>query len=237
MRPPIQRIESRSVTELVTAELRRSIVAGDLAPGEPFSLRRVAEMLDVSFIPVREAVRNLESEGLIITRPGRSAIVAPLDLEDLQAIYRLRRTLEPELAARSCRVISVAELDRLAAQAVDFGDARHTIQTVYDSHHEFHAALLAPAASPWDVRLMNLLWRAAERYIRIGFGSAEGAAGDNHRHQRAHEDLLDVFRGRDPVAVREAVLVHLTHNEESALAALRKATVVVEGQGEQKGSA
>ncbi len=194
-------------------------------------------MLDVSFIPVREAVRNLESEGLIITRPGRSAIVAPLDLEDLRAIYRARRTLEPEIAARSCRVISVAELDRLAAQAEDFGDARHTIQTVYDSHHEFHVALLAPAASPWDMRLMNLLWRAAERYIRIGFRGAEGGAGDNHQHQRAHENLLDAFRGRDPVEVREAVLVHLTHNEESALAALRKATAVVEGQVEQKGSA
>ncbi|NED85282.1 FCD domain-containing protein, partial [Streptomyces sp. SID11233] len=82
-------------------------------------------------------------EGLVITEPGRSARVAPLYLEDLQGIYRLRRGLEPELAARSCAVIADAELDRLQAVAAGFGDPHHTIQTVYDTHHDFHAALLA----------------------------------------------------------------------------------------------
>ena len=94
-------------------ELRRSILSGALAPGRELSLRELAEMLQVSIIPVREALRSLESEGLVVTRPGRSARVAPLDLDELQGLYRLRRRLEPEIAQRSCRLLSDAELDRL----------------------------------------------------------------------------------------------------------------------------
>ena len=167
---PVRPIASRSVAELVTEELRRSILSGDLAPGQSFSLREIAGMLNVSFIPVREALRNLEAEGLVLIRPGRSATVAPVDLDDLQAIYRLRRLLEPDIARRSCLLIPDRELDRLASQAVEFGDEHQSMQAIYDAHHEFHLALFAPAATAWDTRMLSILWRAAERYIRIGFG-------------------------------------------------------------------
>src|ERR1700683_4072723 len=86
--PAVRPIESRSVAEQVTVELRRSILSGALAPGREFSLREIADMLQVSFIPVREALRSLEGEGLVVTRPGRSALVAPLDLDELRGIYR-----------------------------------------------------------------------------------------------------------------------------------------------------
>ncbi len=217
---PAKKIGTRSVASLVTTELRRSIMSGDLAPGETFSLRGLADMLGVSFIPVRAALRDLESEGLVITRPGRSACVAPLHLDDLQAIYRLRRTIEPELAGRACQMISDLELDRLRAQAEDFGDKQHTIHTIYEAHRDFHAALLDPAATDWDRRTLNLLWQAAERYIRIGFSKADPAPEDNRRRQHAHEHLLDAYRSRDPGVVAEAVLAHLARNERTALRAL-----------------
>jgi DNA-binding GntR family transcriptional regulator len=70
--PAVRPIESRSVAEQVTVELRRSILSGALAPGQEFSLREIADLLQVSFIPVREALRSLEGEGLVVTRPGRS---------------------------------------------------------------------------------------------------------------------------------------------------------------------
>ena len=73
--PTVRPIASRSVTELVTAELRRSILSGALAPGQSFSLREIAGLLNVSFIPVREALRNLEADGLVVIQPGRSATV------------------------------------------------------------------------------------------------------------------------------------------------------------------
>jgi len=218
----VRPIASRSVAELVTEELRRSILSGDLAPGQSFSLREIAGMLNVSFIPVREALRNLEAEGLVLIRPGRSATVAPVDLDDLQAIYRLRRLLEPDIACRSCLLISDRELDRLAGQAVEFGDEHLSMQAIYDAHHEFRLALFAPAATAWDTRMLSMLWQAAERYIRIGFGLLDPDPDpDEHiRRRHAHEDLVAVFRQRDPDAAAQAVFTHLDHNEQIALSAL-----------------
>jgi DNA-binding GntR family transcriptional regulator len=219
-RDAVRPIESRSVVEQVTGELRRSILTGALAPGREFALREIAGMLNVSFIPVREALRSLEAEGLVVTRPGRSAVVAPLDLDDLHAIYRLRRQLEPEIAARACQILPEAEFARLERQASEFGDLHRGIDEIYEAHHTFHLALLAPAATTWDVRVLTTLWRAAERYIRIGFGRLDPNPNEHGRRQHAHQDLLSAFRTRDAGAAARAVHEHLDQNEAIALRAL-----------------
>lgn len=216
----VRPIESRSVVEQVKAELRRSILSGALEPGKEFSLREIAAVLNVSFIPVREALRSLEGEGLVVFRPGRSALVAPLDLADLQGIYRLRHQLEPEIAARSCLLLSDAELDRLDAQAHEFGRQDLGIDEIYDSHRAFHEALLAPAATEWDQRTLTTLWRAAERYIRIGFGRLDPVPAEHARREHSHHHLLDAFRTRKPKIVTKATQEHLEHNESIAMRAL-----------------
>ncbi|NKJ46013.1 hypothetical protein CIC12_04500, partial [Burkholderia sp. SG-MS1] len=67
----VRPITSRSVSEQVTAELRRLILSGELAPSQSLSLRKLADALNVSFIPVRDALNVLESEGLVLNPPGR----------------------------------------------------------------------------------------------------------------------------------------------------------------------
>jgi DNA-binding GntR family transcriptional regulator len=217
---PLRRVESRSVVDQVTTELRRAIISGAMEPGQEFSLRQAAGYLGTSFIPVREALRSLENEGLILTRPGRSAIVAPVHLEDLHGIYRLRHNLEPEIAARSCALLSPQVLDRLEQDAVAFGREDLGIDEVYEAHQAFHMALLAPAATAWDLRILTTLWRAAERYIRIGFRRLDPQPEEHHRREHAHEELLTAFRGRDPRTVERAVREHLERNEQIARAAL-----------------
>lgn len=177
-------------------------------------------MLTVSFIPVREALRVLEAEGLVITRPGRSAMVAPLDLDDLRAIYRLRKALEPEIAGRSCLLLSGSELDRLERQTDEFAGLDRGIHEIYESHHAFHLALLRPAATAWDIRLLTTLWRAAERYIRIGFSRLDPDPNEPGRRQQVHRELITALRLRDPDVAAQAVLSHLAHNEQTALKAL-----------------
>ncbi|MFB7031854.1 MULTISPECIES: GntR family transcriptional regulator [unclassified Streptomyces] len=219
-RGAVQPITSRSVVEQATEELRRAILAGHLAPGTEYSLRELAGMLGISFIPIREALRSLESEGLVIMRPGRSAVVAPLDLDDLHGIYRLRRALEPEIARRSCTLLTDEELDRLEFHAADFGAREHGMADIYDDHHAFHLALLAPAATVWDIRVLTTLWRAAERYIRIGFGRLDPDPAEHERRGKAHTDLVEAFRTRDPDTVGAAVEKHLARNEKMAFSAL-----------------
>jgi DNA-binding GntR family transcriptional regulator len=69
--------------------------------------------------------------------------------------------------------------------------------------------------------VLTMLRRAAERYIRIGFGLLDPDPHEHHRRQRAHEELIRVFRRRDPDAAAQAVDEHLDHNEQQALSALR----------------
>lgn len=216
----VRPIEARSVVDQVITELRRSILAGDLAPGRECSLRELADMLNVSIIPVREALRSLESQGLVHMRPGRSAIVTPLDLDELHGIYRLRRRLEPEIAQRSCLLLPDADLDRLEREAAAFGELR-TMNDIYEAHHTWHLALLAPAATAWDIRVLMTLWRAGERYIRIGFGRLDPDPGEHDRRERAHVELVAAFRQHDPETGAAAIHQHLAQNEQTAMLALQ----------------
>lgn len=216
----VRPIESRSVSEQVTNEIRRSILAGTLPPGQSLSLRKLSEQLEVSFIPVRDALRVLESEGLVVNPPGRSASVAPLDLEEFHAIYRVRRLLEPELARRAVPQLEDAELDRLYQAAAKFGGAERSMDDIYDDHRAFHLALLAPAASPWDIRILMMSERATERYVRIGFGRLDPDPSEHDRRREAHQLLVDQFRKRDPEVAARALDEHLARNEDLAHHAL-----------------
>ena len=216
----VRPIETRSLSEQVTNEIRRSILAGTLPPGQSLSLRRLADQLGVSFIPVRDALRVLEAEGLVVNPPGRSASVAPLDLEEFHAIYRVRRTLEPDLARRSVPQLEHAELDRLYQAAAEFGGVERSMDDIYDDHRAFHLALLAPAASAWDIRILMMTWRASERYVRIGFGLLDPDPREHDRRREAHQLLVDEFRKRDPQVAARALDDHLAHNEELAHTAL-----------------
>ena len=81
-------------------------------------------------------------------------------------------------------------------------------------------ALLAPAASAWDIRILMMTWRASERYVRIGFGLLDPDPGEHDRRREAHQLLVDEFRKRDPQIAARALEDHLAHNEELAHTAL-----------------
>ena len=86
--------------EVAVGWLRDAIAAGELRPGERIGQEAVAAEIGVSLIPVREALRILESEGLVTYRPRRGYLVTELDLADFEEIYRLRALLETDAAQR-----------------------------------------------------------------------------------------------------------------------------------------
>lgn len=212
----VRRVEPVSVVDRVVKEIRRAILGGALQPGRQFSLREVADQLGVSFIPVREALHHLESQGLVVTSPGKSAVVAPLSHADLRGIYRLRRQIEPELAGRACLLLTDADHRRLAAYLPIFGDAALGMDEVYEAHHDFHLELLRPAATSWDLRTVEMLGHAAERYIRLTFGGLDTDPHEPRRREQSHTVLLDAVRRRDPGQAAQALLEHLDRNEQIA---------------------
>jgi DNA-binding GntR family transcriptional regulator len=216
----VRPVKPQSVVEQVASEIRRSIVFGELQPGQEFSLRETAAHLGVSTAPVREALRVLQGEGLIIARRARSAVVAPTDPDDLRAIYQLRRLIEPAIAGRSCARLTDADLAGLERMVAAFGDEHAGIDAIYEAHRQFHLALLGPAATAWDLRILETLWNAGERYVRIGFGRLDPVPAEHSRRGLAHQELLDAFRSRDVDVVQRAVLRHLDANERIARRAI-----------------
>jgi len=202
--------QNSSAVDLVTAEIRRAVLTGTLAPGEQFSIRDLAGQLGVSHIPIREALRRLESQGLVILRQARSATVATLTVADMEAIYRLRYLIEVPLAADSVghhEGEHKRTLESLLEHSRDIDP-----EVAWQAHYDFHAALVRPAANEWDERMLQTLWMAAERYTHLVFDPTRITDEERERRYGRHRILLDAALGDDRDAMASALTDHLGAN-------------------------
>jgi DNA-binding GntR family transcriptional regulator len=204
-----------SAADRAMLEIRSAILTGRLVPGQELRLRPMAAQLGVSFIPVREALRSLEAQGLLHTTRGRSATVAPLDADDLRGIFRLRRRIEPDLVVRACALTSIGDLDAIEARFALAPDPCRHAQEGHGTHRDLLLDLLRPAASEWDVRTLQMLWRATERYVRAGVERPGLTLSDPVLH-----DLVAGYRARDSRAAGDAMRRHLDRDESIAQRAL-----------------
>lgn len=198
----VRRIEAFSVVDRVTAELRRAIITGAMQPGQEFSLRQIAGQLGISFIPVREALRTLEADGLLYTRRGRSAVVAPLDEDGLLGIARLRKLIEPELYVNACMRMRSGELERLEAKISSINPPQCSREEMLQAHIEFRADLLRPAATNWDLKILDRLWQGAARYLYPGYVIVGDTWDVYTSPEQQQRNLIAAFRDRDGEATR-----------------------------------
>jgi DNA-binding GntR family transcriptional regulator len=206
-----------SVVDRTAAEIRRAVLAGDLPAGEEFSIVKMASALGVSHIPVREALRQLHAEGLVVIRPGRSAMVSNLSRDEIRSIYRLRQLIEPDLAARSTALLTATDLEHIDALLEEYGDADESGDELWQCHHDLHLSLLAPAASEWDMRMLQQLWHAADRYLRPAFDTHGLKPSERQRRKNAHRPLVAAARSGSPAEARAAYTEHLAENEKTCL--------------------
>lgn len=200
-----------SAVDLVTAEIRRAVLTGSLEAGKQFSIRDLATQLGVSHIPIREALRRLESQGLIVMRQARAASVAPLSTDDLAAIYRLRYVIELPLAGSSAGTRTpeqIAQLDALLERSRDPDP-----EIAWQAHYDFHEALVHPASNEWDDRVLHTLWMAAERYTHLVFDPTTITDEERARRYETHRVLRDAALVSDPEAMSQALRDHLAANE------------------------
>lgn len=192
-----------STVEHATAEIRRAILDGRMAPGMVASLAMLSQELGMSAIPVREALRALEAEGLIVLRPNRRAVVAPMSVRELEDIYRTRGVYEVELAVRSAAHYSVQIVRRLE-DLIDAISSESVPETRMELHSEFHELLVTPAASDFDWRLLRIIWRASERYVRFNLNASSGL-----ELRTSHVQMLDAARNKTESGMRRALTAHL----------------------------
>ncbi|MEJ3406085.1 GntR family transcriptional regulator [Rathayibacter sp. YIM 133350] len=202
---------NNSAVDLVTAEIRRAVLTGSLPAGAEFSIRDLAAQLGVSHIPIREALRRLESQGLIVLRQARAASVAPLSTADLAAIYRLRYVIELPLAGASAGNRTPSQVARLDALLEASRDPDPEV--AWQAHYDFHEALVHPAANAWDDRVLHTLWVAAERYTHLVFDPTRITEEERARRYETHRVLRDAALVADAEAMAAALREHLSVNE------------------------
>ncbi len=206
--------ERRSSVVHATSELRRAILAGRMAPGSEVSITALSQQLGMSAIPVREALRALEAEGLILMPRNRKVVVAPISLADLEQIFRARRIYEVHLCVRAATEYTPAALDRLT-ELTEALAAEGSLDLRRELHNEFHRLLVLPAASAFDLRLMQLMWNGSDRYVRFTSSVFGGPAlADFHR------GLLTAAREQDPALMLAEMSTHIDEGGQRVAAAL-----------------
>lgn len=184
--------------DAVTAQLRRLIVDGDLAPGAKLTVAALAARLAAGATPVRAALKLLEGEGLVEALPYRGARVRALATEDIRNLYRLRGAVLSVLIPDVVRHVSNAGLDALDALEARFeaaasaGDGPAAMAV----NQEFHRALFATARNPDAAAVMQRSWALVEALrLRLGFSPGRLA-----RSVESHRALLAALRARDAAA-------------------------------------
>ncbi|MGP3911631.1 GntR family transcriptional regulator [Nonomuraea sp. 10N515B] len=208
MSPDEARRRPPTAQQFVLGELRRAITTGRLRPGTPIRQDALAEELQVSRVPLREALKTLEGEGLVTYKAHKGYCVAALSLDDLREVYRIRELLEEEAVRRAVDRLTDADLDRLEAaqdeveQAAEAGD----VLAMATANRLFHMTVFDCAGMPRLARLIRTLWDTTDAYRSMYYGDA----GNRERVIKEHRATLDALRRR---AADEAVATLNVHRD------------------------
>lgn len=197
---------TKSKAELAYESLRAAIADGDLRPGERINMDEMARMLGISKIPIREAVKRLESEGLVDSRVHSGAVVATVDQREMRGVFLAREVLESlagELAARQVDDGLLAELEHVQREMRAELD-RGAIERLPELNSEFHRALARASGYRILSELTEQLLLTIRRY-RV-------TAPKDERNWRSvvreHDGIIAALRTADPDAVVAAVRAH-----------------------------
>lgn len=192
----------------VTDELSALLIAGRVAPGEKLSLRKVAEAVGVSMMPVREAMSRLAADGALDILPGKAVRVPVLTLSQFRELTQIRLVVEGFAAEEATRKASADEIDCIAAHEEAFrlaasSEPAETAKAVA-FNRDLHFALYESARMPTLVDMIKRLWLKAGPILNLHMRSQPGRIKGGSA-VRAHADLVAAMRNRDAPAARQAL--------------------------------
>lgn len=199
-----ERVDTRSGAGTRNAHdvVRRLILEGVLEPGTEISQLELSRKLSVSRTPLREALRLLEREGLVVdTGPHRSVKISPLSMEDLDNLYSMRVMGEGLAIWLTVPILRTKDLDRVEQEAelAASGDA--------EAHRRFHAAMRLGAGRRLNDQL-GQLYDHAERYLRLFI---RRGIDDQVVHSKLaeHREIVQACRRRDRRLARDLLVDHI----------------------------
>jgi DNA-binding GntR family transcriptional regulator len=208
-----------TLTDYVAQTLRRRIVLGELAPGTPLRLDALTEELDVSRVPLREALRELHAEGLAVTYPQRGAFVSDIVRLDVVDSFMLLKAVEVAAAERAASERPDATAGLMATRYEALRNVIHSDrdrEKYLTAHQAFHFAVFESVEnSPALQRMARILWNSCERFLNAAHIEERLIQSD-----REHQLLLAYMAEGDVAAVRAITAMHVEHGAEAALRGL-----------------
>lgn len=207
-----------TVTDFAARELRNRIVLGKLPPGTKVPVYELAAELEVSRVPLREAVRQLEAESLVDNLPRRGTVVRELSVGDLRDSFEILRQIEPIAARRAARAGGTGAVEAMEywleiMQELSEKRVPRVSEEMLNAHREFHFALFHAAGEGVLQRHLCMLWNTCERYVMTSMPDVERQAAA----AREHAELVRLIRAGDAEGTAEVLEQHLAASLTSSL--------------------
>lgn len=197
----------------VAAQIREQILKREISGGEPLRQEAIAKSFGTSIIPVREALRQLEAEGLVELQSHRGAVATELTLDKALEWIHLRRLIETDLLGLAIDSITEADLTKAKDVLGKFDDAmdhRREIEHWSEYNWNLHSALYAPANRPETMKVLSSLHKKCDRYIRLQL-----LRGDHIvRAEAEHKELIELCGKRDKRGAKALLHRHIVGVEE-----------------------
>ena len=184
-----------TLRERILETIRDAIMSGALKPGEKVAEPELAERFGISRTPIREAFRQLESEGYLTVIPRKGAVVASFSPRDVEEFYAIKSILEGYAARKACDKLTPRELDKLAAingklrQLANGGDIKHFFKV----HNDFHELFIKAAGNE---KLHEMIGNLVNKFKRLRVASLS-KPGRMLVSVEEHDKIIDAFRNKD----------------------------------------
>jgi DNA-binding GntR family transcriptional regulator len=192
-----------TLREKILENIRDAIISGALTAGSRVSEPDLAERYGISRTPIREAFRQLESEGYLTVIPRRGAVVSEFSQKDVEEFYAIKSILEGYAAGRACEKLTPKELDRLQAINDRLSDlaSHNDIKAFFKVHNDFHDLFIKAADNE---KLRELITSLVTRFQRLRLMSLS-LPGRMKISIQEHEKIIDAFRRKDAGSAEQLV--------------------------------
>ena len=205
--------------DVVFKTIRQAILTGELKPGERLMEIHLANKLGVSRTPIREAIRQLELEGLVIMVPRKGAQVASITEKSLTDVLEVRLALEKLAVELACKRISYEQKETLKQALDSFEQAVNNKEAseIAKADVVFHDAIFAATG---NMRLGQMVNNLAEQMYRYRFEYIKDEGG-RQRLIEEHKKIFDAVVSGDVVAATKEISVHIKNQEDSIIQLIR----------------
>ena len=192
-----------TLREKILEHIRDAIISGSLKAGSRVSEPELAERYGISRTPIREAFRQLESEGYLTVIPRRGAVVSEFSQKDVEDFYAIKSILEGYAARQACNRLTGKELDKLQANNVRLAllADQNDIKAFFKIHNDFHVMFIKAADNE---KLQELINSVETRFQRLRFMSLS-MPGRMKISVQEHGKIIEAFRRRDAEAAEMLV--------------------------------